>query len=58
MSGVFLLTLPLPIVVQSFSGFYKNRLWRNEVILRKKLGKFEKIEKKTGEKNSGETRSI
>ena len=31
LSGVFLLTLPLPIVVQSFSGFYKNRLWRNEV---------------------------
>ena len=31
--GVFLLTLPLPIVVNSFAGFYKNRLWRNEVIL-------------------------
>ena len=29
--GVFLLTLPLPIVVNSFAGFYKNRLWRNEV---------------------------
>ena len=29
--GVFLLTLPLPIVVNSFAGFYKNRMWRNEV---------------------------
>ena len=31
--GVFLLTLPLPIVVNSFAGFYKNRMWRNEVVL-------------------------
>ena len=29
--GVFTLTLPIPIVVNSFAGFYKNRLWRNEV---------------------------
>ena len=32
--GVFLLTLPLPIVVNSFAGFYKNRMWRNEVGLK------------------------
>ena len=31
--GVFTLTLPIPIVVNSFAGFYKNRLWRNEVRL-------------------------
>ena len=35
LSGVFILTLPIPIVVNSFAQFYKNRLWRNEV--RKKL---------------------
>ena len=29
--GVFILTLPLPIVVNSFAAYYKNRLWRNEV---------------------------
>ena len=29
--GVFSLTLPLPIVVNSFAGFYKQRLWINEV---------------------------
>ena len=32
LSGVFCLTLPIPIIVNSFAGFYKNRLWRNEVI--------------------------
>ena len=32
LSGVFILTLPIPIVVNSFAQFYKNRLWRNEVI--------------------------
>ena len=36
MAGIFLLTLPLPIVVNSFAGFYKNRLWRNEVALKKR----------------------
>ena len=31
LSGIFILTLPIPIVVNSFAVFYKNRLWRNEV---------------------------
>ena len=31
LAGVFLLTLPLPIVVNSFAALYKNRLWRTEV---------------------------
>ena len=35
LSGVFILTLPIPIVVNSFANFYKNRLWRNEVEIKK-----------------------
>ena len=35
LGGVFILTLPLPIVVDSFSAYYKNRLWRNEVAHKK-----------------------
>ena len=34
--GVFTITLPIPIVVNSFAGFYKNRLWRNEVAQKKR----------------------
>jgi hypothetical protein len=34
--GIFTLILPIPIVVNSFSGFYKNRLWRNEVAAKRK----------------------
>ena len=34
--GIFTITLPIPIVVNSFAGFYKNRLWRNEVALKKR----------------------
>ena len=29
--GVFILSLPIPIVVNSFANCYKNRVWRNEV---------------------------
>jgi potassium voltage-gated channel Shal-related subfamily D protein 2 len=34
--GIFILTLPIPIVVNSFASYYKNRLWRNEVAMKKK----------------------
>ena len=47
LSGVFILTLPIPIVVNSFAQFYKNRLWRNEVSLIKQEDKSE------NEKNEG-----
>ncbi len=41
--GIFILTLPIPIVVNSFASYYKNRLWRNEVAHRRaeKLAKQE-----------------
>jgi hypothetical protein len=35
LSGVFILSLPIPIVVSSFANYYKNRLWRNEVAFKK-----------------------
>ena len=34
--GVFTITLPVPIMVNSFSNFYKNKLWRGEVAIRRK----------------------
>ncbi|XP_071750253.1 potassium voltage-gated channel subfamily B member 2-like [Lepeophtheirus salmonis] len=34
--GIFILTLPIPIVVNSFASYYKNRLWRNEVAAKKR----------------------
>ena len=33
--GIFIITLPIPIVVNSFSRCYKNTLWRNEVSQRR-----------------------
>ena len=33
--GIFTLILPIPIVVNSFSAFYRNRLWRNEVAIKR-----------------------
>ena len=36
LSGVFIMTLPIPIVVNSFASFYRNRLWRNDVAQRKR----------------------
>ena len=36
LTGIFILTLPIPIVVNSFASFYSNRLWRTEVQQKKK----------------------
>merc|ERR1712098_1009275 len=41
-SGIFILALPVPIVLNSFSSNYKNRVWRNEVMM-KKQGKRQKM---------------
>ena len=35
--GVFIITLPIPIVVSSFAVCYRDRLWRNEIAARKRL---------------------
>ena len=37
LAGTFILTLPIPIVVNSFANYYKNRLWRNEVAVKKEI---------------------
>ncbi len=34
--GVFTITLPVPIVVNSFSNFFKTRLWRSEVAIKRR----------------------
>ena len=31
------MTLPIPIVVTSFAACYKNRLWRNEITMKKRM---------------------
>ena len=36
-TGIFILTLPIPIVVTSFASCYKNRLWRNEIANKKRI---------------------
>ncbi len=33
--GIFILTLPIPIIVNSFTSYYKNRMWRAELAHRK-----------------------
>ena len=35
--GVFVLKLPIPIIVNSFSALYDSRMWRNEVESKKRL---------------------
>ena len=34
-AGVFILSLPIPIVVNSFASSYKNQMWRHEVAYKK-----------------------
>ncbi len=34
--GAFTIVLPVPIIVNSFSNFYRNRLWRGEVALKRR----------------------
>ena len=47
LAGTFILTLPIPIVVNSFANYYKNRLWRNEVAVKKEIRRKElKVENK------------
>jgi len=50
--GVFILALPVPIVVNSFSTNYKNRLWRNEVMAKKEVQIDEDEAKRSAEKKS------
>ena len=35
--GVFIITLPIPIVVSSFAVCYRNKLWRNEIAVRRRI---------------------
>ena len=65
--GVFTITLPVPIMVNNFHQFYKNKLWRGEVALqrreRQRLGvpdanpkKYSCVLATTGEKGSTKER--
>ena len=33
--GVFILALPVPLILNTFSITYKNRVWKHEVMLKK-----------------------
>ena len=37
LTGVFIVTLPIPIVVSSFAQCYKSKLWRTELAARRRL---------------------
>ena len=39
MCGIFIITLPIPIVVSSFAVCYRSKLWRNEIATRKRLAR-------------------
>ena len=58
MTGLFILTLPIPIVVNSFAQFYKNRLWRNEVSLIKLEDKSENDQMKVEHKKKERIKQI
>ena len=40
--GIFIITLPIPIVVSSFAVCYRSKLWRNEIATRKRLARGKK----------------
>ena len=40
--GIFIITLPIPIVVSSFALCYRSKLWRNEIAIRKRIAKGKK----------------
>ena len=52
--GVFTITLPVPVVVNSFSNFYKTRLWRSEVAIKRR----ERLLHTTGQNTSKEAAHI
>ena len=43
--GIFIITLPIPIVVSSFAVCYRSKLWRNEIATRKRLARGNKSSK-------------
>ena len=43
--GIFIITLPIPIVVSSFAVCYKSKLWRNEIATRRRLARGNKNKK-------------
>ena len=49
--GIFILALPVPLILNSFTANYRNRLWKHEVMLKKA----ERSEEETGrtKKESG-----
>ena len=51
-TGIFILTLPIPIVVTSFASCYKNRLWRNEIAMKKRIISAQTKENKLTEKRN------
>ena len=36
-AGIFIIYLPIPIVVTGFASCYRNKLWRNEIFLKKRI---------------------
>ena len=51
-AGVLIMSLPIPIVVNSFASSYKNQMWRHEVAYKK--AKSLELAKKTLTKNMAE----
>ena len=56
--GVFVLKLPIPIIVNSFSALYDSRMWRNEVESKKKLQILNQANKAKEEKRRMQQREM